>query len=378
MQNKKVLLLGSYGQTNLGDDLLLWNYLEWLNSKKHIAEITINTANKELMPEIIKKYPNLIMKETYTTSVIKWLKIIKNSDAILYGGGTIYKELYKSTGRGKYSVITRIFIFNLVAKLLQKKVYNLHIGIGSIKTRTGKFLTKGGLKFSSYTIFRDTESYLFAKDELSIDNKKICLANDGIFLSNAWLKTKSRIKPKSLRRVGINLVSDIPDWVDRQRYIENSANLINKIIKKGYKVVFLPFQYDYNPANDKNFIESSILPRVKDTKSVEVIERLTPSNVSGTLDSVDYFIGMRFHSMLIALMKEVPFVGIEYDIKCSRLMKQINYPSRISLKDWRKNEALQLIESLVSNHEQSVKDVKAAKSILIKSNNDTCLEAVKL
>lgn len=30
MKQKKVLLLGSYGQSNLGDDLLMWNYLELL------------------------------------------------------------------------------------------------------------------------------------------------------------------------------------------------------------------------------------------------------------------------------------------------------------------------------------------------------------
>ena len=76
MTHKSVLLLGSYGQSNLGDDLLMWNYLEFL--KEHqFSEIYVNANTTQFIPDPIKKaYPNLHIIDTYKTSILEYIKLI--------------------------------------------------------------------------------------------------------------------------------------------------------------------------------------------------------------------------------------------------------------------------------------------------------------
>ena len=59
MKRKKILLLGSYGQSNLGDDLLMWNYLELLRAKGY-REIYVNANTTTFLPGAVKDaFPNL-------------------------------------------------------------------------------------------------------------------------------------------------------------------------------------------------------------------------------------------------------------------------------------------------------------------------------
>src|SRR5678816_3599693 len=107
MNQKSVLLLGSYGQTNLGDDLLMYNYLTWLKSRG-FTRIVVNASTNENIPQVVRdEFPDLEVRLTYKTSLLDWVRILRGVDCVVYGGGTIYKELYTTTGRSRYAVISR-------------------------------------------------------------------------------------------------------------------------------------------------------------------------------------------------------------------------------------------------------------------------------
>jgi hypothetical protein len=62
---KRALLLGAYGQSNLGDDLLLYNYLHLLTAKGY-ESIAVNISRADLIPDIIRQeFPSF---ETFATS----------------------------------------------------------------------------------------------------------------------------------------------------------------------------------------------------------------------------------------------------------------------------------------------------------------------
>lgn len=111
---KTVLLLGSYGQTNIGDDLLMWNYLTLLR-ESGFTKIHVNVNTPANIPAPVRReFPNLKIVLTYKTKLKDWFRLLGTVDYVVYGGGTIYKELYGSTGRGKYSVIWRIMVFTFL------------------------------------------------------------------------------------------------------------------------------------------------------------------------------------------------------------------------------------------------------------------------
>ncbi len=376
-KNKAILLLGSYGQTNLGDDLLMFNYLDWLINEKKVKNIFVNANEKKFIPKtILEIFPNIHIQETYKTSAIKWLRIINNIDVVIYGGGTIYKELYGSTGRKKYAVIFRMLVFNTVAKVLKKDIYNLNIGIGSIKTRIGRSITGLGIKLSTITIFRDKESYDYAAKTLNVSKDKICLANDGIFLSDKWQVIETSTQKRNFKKViGLNLLSDIPDWIEKEKFEKEVIKFINNAINLGYYFVFMPFQYDFNKNNDKKYFENNILTKVEDKEGYSFIETITPFNVSRIFSGVDVFIGMRFHSLLISIIEQVPFIALEYDTKCTRLIKQINYPYSINLSNLNSIEMLNLLKEVESNSNKIKRRLK--KDIVnLRGDFEPCFQKV--
>jgi len=338
MKLKSVLLLGSYGQSNLGDDLLMWNYLEFLKERR-FSEIYVNANTTQFIPDPIKKaYPDLHIVDTYKTSVLEYIKLIKKVDCIVYGGGTLYKELYSSTGRSRYSVIIRMMGFNIVAKLLGTKLYHLNIGIGALKTKTGRFISKLALASSTLTVFRDQESYDFAKNILHISPGKIKKSTDGLFLNHIWEKTWhnagltiDRNKWKNV--IGINVLSDIPDWVDREHYITVMRQFVKAQLDQQNYIVFVPFQHRFNPRNDLLFTEETFGDILQSYENYALLKEVPIDLASSYLQQCDLFVGMRFHSLLLATVNQVPFVAVAYDTKCWRFIEESQYEYAIKLED---------------------------------------------
>ncbi len=337
MKNSSVLLLGSYGQTNLGDDLLLLNYINYLTCNG-VQEIIVNASRIDLVPKAITaRFPDVRFFQTYGTSPFALLKLLVSADAVVYGGGTVYKELYSSTGRSRYGVITRVMFFNLLARALGKPIYNLNIGTGSIKSPVGRFITKISLAASTRTTMRDQESYRFALDTLRLPTSKVVRSVDGLFINSEWQgvwhRTEFR-KPKGRfnKIIGVNVLSDIPDWVDRSKYIESIQTFLLGLLNDGNYLVLVPFQADFNIHNDKAFMRESILSALNAHKNVSLLDSVPIDEVNSLFRQLNVFIGMRFHSLLLATANGVPFLNIAYDTKCSRFLEEIGYSYGIQIE----------------------------------------------
>lgn len=366
----KALLLGAYGQTNLGDDLLMLNYLRHLKTLG-ITDVHANASDITAVPKIIcNEFPGLKLFATYDTSPRDLLKLARSADYIFYGGGTVYKELYSSTGRSRYSVIGRIMVFNMVARLLGKKIINLHIGIGSIKTPLGRWITRTALAACTHTTFRDKESYQFARDKLALPAKSIEASTDGLFLNDRWRKPWHRagLQPRAKKTVGINMLSDIPDWIDRQTYLQTMTDFTQHLMDKGYFVIFLPFQTGFNTHNDLLFMQTEVIPFLK-SKNFAVAEDTDITTITSYLQRIDVLVGMRFHSLLLAASAGTPFLAVAYDTKCLRFVREADYPYALSIEKMN-------VETLGRAFDNVVKHSAVARSQLARVANQNFKDAV--
>jgi polysaccharide pyruvyl transferase WcaK-like protein len=361
MRQKTVLLLGSYGQSNLGDDLLMWNYLELLAGRGY-QQIYVNANTTEFLPEMVKKtYPNLHIINTYGTSILDYLRLIKKVDCVVYGGGTLYKELYSSTGRSPYSVIIRMMGFNLVARLVGTKLYHLHIGTGSLKTHTGRLISKIALSCATMTVFRDQQSYDFAKNTLHVAPGKIKKSTDGLFIDHVWEKSWKKsdfsIDRKKYKRViGVNVLSDIPDWIGREHYEATMKRFIKTLFDQGDYVLFVPFQTDFNPHNDLEFMKE-IFADVLENHSGQyrMLEKVPIEMIHSYLKQCDFFVGMRFHSLLLSTVSNIPFVALAYDTKCWRFVEEVGYDHAMKLEELDHDALVSLCEK-VDRDKEAIRD----------------------
>lgn len=365
MKQKKILLLGSYGQSNLGDDLLMWNYLKLLEARG-FSEIYVNANTTEYIPEVVKKsFPSLKVILTYETSMMHYIKLIRSVDCIAYGGGTLYKELYGSTGRSPYSVIFRLMGFNVLAKLLGTRVYHLNIGIGSLKTRLGRFITKLALASATKTVFRDKESFEIARDTLRVSPGKIEQSVDGLFIDpvwrSMWHKHDLKINRKKYKRVvGVNVLSDIPDWVDRAHYIRTMQKFVAEILKNGDYIVFIPFQTAFNPRNDLTFMKDTFKNQLKGHTNYTILSEVPIDRINSYFSQCDVLVGMRFHSLLLASASNLPFVAVAYDTKCWRFIEEIGYLHALKLEDLQYDNLAKMYEDALRNQRAIRKQLKQA------------------
>lgn len=372
---KSVLLLGSYGQSNLGDDMLMWNFLQLLKDHE-FTTIYVNANTIDFIPEPIKqKFPGLKIINTYETSIFDYVHLIRHVDCVVYGGGTIYKELYGSTGRGKYSVIVRMMGLNVLARWAGTPLYHLNIGIGSLRSGLGRWISKRAIAVATHTIFRDQKSYDYAHDTLHISADKITKSTDGLFLNHIWEKpwhdAKLAIDRSNYRRVvGVNVLSDIPDWIDRAKYIQTMQAFVDELLDAGDYVLLVPFQHAFNPRNDKVFMEDTFAKALKN-KGCQLLSQVPIDEISSVLDQCDVFVGMRFHALLLSAVNSVPFVAIAYDTKCWRFVQETNYPHAIELEKLDLKMLLAQYEAAADSTDTIKKQLAATSTRLYKEAKET-------
>lgn len=383
MKDQTALLLGAYGQTNLGDDLLLFNYIKLLTERGY-SKIIINASVAKFIPKVIlDEFPltEIEVFETYNTSPLTLFKKMLLADVIVYGGGTVYKELYATTGRKPYAVIGNVMLFNTIARLLGKKIYGFHLGIGTIKTGLGRWFSRRAIMASTHTTFRDEKSFEYARDVLKLPSSKIELSTDGLFTNRDWEKVWHDIKlPKSVanrkgKLVGVNVLSDIPDWVDRKSYVNKLVQFIDDLIDRGDYVLLLPFQYDFNEHSDLYFMEHELVPKLKHKRGFYIAKDLALDTITSALQQIDVLVGLRFHSLLLATAAGAPFVALAYDTKCWRYVTEIDYPYALKIEDFSAEQLMEQYEKVLKDEQkihpklarEATKNFKVADAWLKKS-----------
>jgi polysaccharide pyruvyl transferase WcaK-like protein len=218
---------------------------------------------------------------------------------------------------------------------------------------------------STKTVFRDRESYEFARDTLGVPSSKIEQSVDGLFTNpiwrSAWRRKNLRIDRKKYKRVvGVNILSDIPDWVDRDHYIAIMRQFVASVLERGDYVVFIPFQTDFNPRNDLAFMTETFADIMKKYKNHTLLEDVPIDLIHSYMTQCDVLVGMRFHSLLLASACGVPFVAVAYDTKCWRFIKEIDYSYAVKLENLQYDELMRLYDESMNNRKPIQKQLKAA------------------
>lgn len=196
-------------------------------------------------------------------------------------------------------------------------------------------------------MFRDEESYRYALETLKLSPAKIALATDLIFFNPIWQKAQAKANldiPSGRYKaiVGVNFLSDIPDWIDRSDYIKTVQGFVKTLLKEGNYLIFLPFQHTFNTNNDTAFMAQTLQPVLKDKSGYKFMDQLPLDQAVSYFRQIDIFVGMRFHALLLALINRTPFLAIAYDTKCWRLIEEVNYRhglklENLDLKSWLKH-----------------------------------------
>jgi polysaccharide pyruvyl transferase WcaK-like protein len=208
-----VLVKGYYGFKNLGDELILFPLLSWIEENYHPDQISLVCGDpqrlesrllehKAFFPPIFKKL-RFLPKPTLLDHFKHFLGIgQKKYDFAVFGGGQVIDEERKFPYNGwNLPLLYRYFI--------NKKKFALIGGIGTQNKEGTSFLQKMLLKQAEIVILRDSFSLGLAEKELDENEmKKVFLVGDlslPLLEESKRLFEKEKIKNTRDRYVLINI-----------------------------------------------------------------------------------------------------------------------------------------------------------------------------
>lgn len=323
---KKIFLLGAFSGINAGDEAILESTL--INLKQEFRDVKFLIPSRE--PKNIEKYngeyniltTNLSISYNFPKVLWNYINLIRlmiMADSIIITASLFYE--YKLFRFSQNTFLGMLF-FIIFSKILNKKIGLYSAGIGPIYTPFGRKAIGFMIRNLDFLILRDNHSRILA-ESLGVKKDKIHVTADVALLtphiSHKKLKilvNKERIGKKV---IGVNINFYIDSFLSgkskmrKKEFIKIVGGSLDDLSKKfNLQIIFFvfcPWDKEINESIVKNM----------DTKgSVRIISfpKYNHREIISLIDKMDFFIGMRLHSLIFAFSNNVPFISINYAQKC--------------------------------------------------------------
>lgn len=313
----RILFLGTHGQYNIGDELLLETFLAQLGVKNRYA---VNSYDPAFTAGMMR--PRFDIEAFHTTRQLpRFLKHLLSSDLLVFGGGSIIKELYASVGRNRYATLRMILATVAFAKrVARKKVVMSNIGVGPIATPGGERYARAILNNVDFLSVRDDKSHSTCL-KLGLPQSKVRRVPDAVF-ANARdvLLTQPITLPNTGRlKLALNLNYDIENRDAWEGFMQNlSGALIALDARTPIDIHALPMQSRFK-ANDDLSVLTAFRERVPSIP-MTLHNPQTAQEAAAIIAASDLVLAERLHTLVISSILGKPFYGLIYDVKVKELI----------------------------------------------------------
>lgn len=318
----KIIINGWYGNSNLGDEILLISVLKLIKKNFINSSVTVCTLDINYTKALLKKFnlsANLIDKSDKNLSFKKeFIKLVFRSDYYIYGGGTAFRDFTFAN-----AIITHLK-FTILAWVLRTKVIYLSIGVGPIWKNQSKF-SIFIISLISKIFVRDLNSQKILK-KITFKSPEIL---PDLCFSNAISNFKQIKNKNKSYKIGFALRS----WETNQSNISEKISLSEKIGQfinnSNYKdFTFFCLESGNNiPLNDRKYLNKIKFPKNINLKFEILDIKNSLDEVFNKISKVDVLVGMRLHSLILGSMLKIPLISIEYDPKIKSFMDELNIGS---------------------------------------------------
>ncbi|HIJ59049.1 MAG TPA: glycosyltransferase, partial [Nitrospirae bacterium] len=346
---KSVVLGGYYGFGNLGDELILKNIVLIL---KNLGFEHFYAISDDLDYSFSKhKAINFIKWNDYKTLN----ETVKNIDIAILGGGGLFQDYDRLDIYGLFENRLGVHIFSIIpilARIHKKPVAYLFNGVGPLFSEDSRKFTSYAYSISNFISVRDNKS----RDILEgLGFNDIVVSIDPVFYSYENIIKKGKDKPI----VGLSL----RQWLDK-RLQSQTVDAVAKFIKEfadKFDFTFVSFQ-DHDNYNSDTMIYKELLSRVDNIDLIQSKDyRL--DEIEEIFGNFSFFIGMRFHSIILSLKYKIPFIAISYWNKVEGLLSELGLLSYcIDIQDTSGNTLTEKFLNIYNKKQQVLENIESSLS----------------
>ncbi len=320
-----MIIAGYYGTGNIGDEAILYSMINRLKSNFEIIVLGYGFKNEEHTNNV--KY-ELLPNLRKPSHVVKFLKMIMRSDALIMGGGGYLANKLQPTGA--YYWLSLAWF----AKLFRKKVIFFAIGAGPFKKGISSIPIKFVLNRVDAIILRDDQSEHAIKN-LGVRTRTKVMS-DIVFLLQPSDSKAEGFLSQNVEATSIKVLIVMPlrfhisnIWKDEkyrakyERYVKSISQLADFVAEdlKGIPI-FLPFA----PQDIKMYSEIIALMRRKDRAILSDkidYDNINPDIIFGIMKNCDLVLGGRYHSVIFSIIAGIPVIPVIYHPKLSDLVTEL-------------------------------------------------------
>jgi polysaccharide pyruvyl transferase WcaK-like protein len=303
-----VLIMGWYGRETTGDKAILASLL------KNIAGHSVRILKSTYDVDYSRRTLNEIEAPTVhclPNDIASFLKALDGVDVVVIGGGPL-----KESGQMlEWSMRVAI------AKSLGKKIMVYGCGIGPLHSAQVRQHVAQILRLADRITLRDTIAVKHAI-ELGIPADRITLAADPAMGLSIRSVRFARRNGEPLT-IGVSLRRQSKHYAPTGRTIEatmqDSAFLdaarctVSRVLqRRDTQVVLVPMAL--RPEDDDREVLRLLHTGLAHDPRISLIEHYaSPAALLEHFKGFDFFVAMRFHSAVFAMLSQVPLVAIDYD-----------------------------------------------------------------
>lgn len=284
-----ILLMGYYGQRNIGDDLFVKQLTHYFSQQSEVDKIFL-LCKEDYYPKTSEKVR--FFSESKLSKLQK-LRLLVQSDRIFWGGGTLNID----------DKPTNLLRMQALCKFLGKSFGFLGIGLEGVGSQS---------ESRNYALFEKAD-LLYVRDKYSYDvatqtgkNKRsVCLGGDLAFLDlsvyDKFLKNPNKAELKHISFCG-------KFWWGEGRG-EFYAQQLMPAIEKYNAVIHLLPAHVGDERNDNRF--HHFLQKYLPPENCQLHSWEKPEEFIEILSGMDFHLGNRLHSIILADILGVPNIGID-------------------------------------------------------------------
>jgi polysaccharide pyruvyl transferase CsaB len=332
----RYLLGGYYGMRNVGDDVLLYTTLAETARHDGAASFTVVSELPEVTP------PGLRVRITAGGRRFENVRQMLHHDVWLFGGGGLLQD--GSPRAADY--LERLTQSARVVRLLGRRIALVGIGVGPLGTPRGRAAAAALLRQADLVTVRDAESRALAA-ELAPD-VDVQVTGDLAFLLGRHVAT-APVTPDSANVLGVSLLPYGRSLGRSADGDERGAVMLARALRDtlrrnaGWRVTL--FEFFANPSYGDAHVLRLVEQELADPGRVSYRPyRGDFLEVFAEMRACQAFVGMRFHSCLLAHLAGVPCLMLAYHPKSESLATRLRlHPDAVAalpvLQDSRALEA---------------------------------------
>ncbi len=308
----RVLVSGYYGFNNLGDDLILHVLVTQLLARG--LDVTVLSNNpletKRMFQDSIGSGQGSV-DAIHRMSLIDIFKTMTDAHLFICGGGGLFQDRTSVKNVIYYGAMAWL------ARFLEIPVCMWAQGVGPLNKKISRWIVKDLFKETAMFTVRDTQSAQLVSDIAGFLPE---VTADPVWLLDMPEATEphsSSPQPGETWNIGISL-REWPELTPDR--LENFARVLGELTRDADR----PVQFYLLPMMaSQDLSVLSKLRQMLEAHNIGLWKTVRPEHVMDIIPKCHMMFGMRYHSLLLALLSGVQVYGLVYDPKVRILLDEL-------------------------------------------------------